>query len=102
MQTEEMIVLQEFCSSHGLEIPFIQSLEEHGLINIIIVNQTLCVRAGDLPRLEQVVRLYRELDINPEGIDAIGHLLQRIEDLQHEIISLRNRLSFYEEENADA
>jgi chaperone modulatory protein CbpM len=101
MQTEEMIELPKFCSSHGLEISFIQSLENQGLINIVIVNQTLCVRTSDLPRLEQVVRLYGELDINPEGIDAIGHLLDRIEDLQHEIISLRNRLSLYEEENTE-
>ena len=99
MQTEDMIALDEFCSSHNLEISFIQSLEEQGLAEIIIINQTLFVPAGELPRLEQIVRFYRELNINLEGIDAIHHLLQRIEDMQHEIISLRNRLSFYEEEN---
>jgi hypothetical protein len=43
--------------------------------------------------------LYHELHINIEGIDAIHHLLQRIENMQHEIIALKNRLSFYEEEN---
>jgi chaperone modulatory protein CbpM len=99
MQTEDMIALDEFCNSHNLEISFIKSLEEEGLIEIIIINQTLCVPAGELPRLEQIVRFHSELNINLEGIDAINHLLQRIENMQHDIVSLRNRLSFYEEEN---
>jgi chaperone modulatory protein CbpM len=98
MQTEDMILLDEFCANHHIEIPFIQSLEEHGLIEIIIINQTLCIPASELSRLEQIVRLYQELNINPEGIDAINNLLQHIEEMQNEITQLRNKLSFYEEE----
>ena len=99
MQTEDMIMLDEFCAGHQIEISFIQTLEEHGLIELIIVNQALCIPASELPGLEQMVRFHRELNINPEGIGAINHLLQRIEDMQHEIIMLKNRLNFYEEEN---
>ena len=99
MQTREMIMLDEFCASHGVEISFIRLLEEHGLIEIIIINQALCVPTRELRRLEQIVRLHQELNINLEGIDAINNLLQRIEDMQDEIIKLRNKLSFYEEED---
>jgi chaperone modulatory protein CbpM len=99
MQTEDMIVLDEFCASHQVEVSFIQLLEEHGLIEIIITNQTLCVPTSELSRLEQIVRLHQELDINLEGIDAINNLLQRIEEMQKEITDLRNKLSFHEEEN---
>ncbi len=98
MQTEEMIVLDEFCANHHIEISFVQSLEEHGLIEIIIINQALCIPASELSKLEQIVRLYHELNINPEGIDAINNLLQRIEEMQNEITQLRNKLSFYEKE----
>src|SRR6266404_1453206 len=98
MPAEDMIILDEFCSGHQIEISFIQLLEEHGLLEIIIIDQTLCIPASELPRLEQIVRFYRELNINPEGIDAINHLLQRIENMQHEIIELKNRLDFYQEE----
>src|SRR6266550_603765 len=99
MQPEDMIVLDEFCTGYQLEISFIRSLEEHGLVEITIVNETQYVSYYELPKLEQIVRLHRELNINPEGIDAVNNLLQRIENMQNEITALRNRLNFYEEEN---
>jgi phage terminase small subunit len=97
MQPEDMIVLDEFCASHSVEISFIRSLEEHGLIEIITVNQTQYLYHYELPKLERVVRLHQELHINPEGIDAVNNLLHRIENLQHEIMELRNKLNFYDE-----
>ena len=97
MEPAEMIILDEFCASHDVEISFIRSLEEYGLIETIIVNKTLCVPGNELSRLEQIIRLHQELNINPEGIDVINNLLKRIEDMQNEIIELRNKLNFYEE-----
>jgi len=98
MQTEDMIVLDEFCSNHHVEISFIRSLEEHGLIETIIVNETVCVHGNELSKLEQIVRLHQELNINPEGIDAISILLKRIENMQNEITELRNKLDFYKKD----
>lgn len=97
METADIIVLDEFCANHQVEISFIRSLEEHGLIETIIVNETLCVPGNDLSKLEQIVRLH-QLNINSEGIDAIINLLQRIENMQAEINELRNKLNFYEED----
>lgn len=97
MESVDMIVLDEFCSSHQLEISFIRNLEEHGLVETVIVNETVCVPGNELPKLEQIVRLHQELNINPEGIDAVNNLLKRIESLQNEITGLRNKLNFYEE-----
>ena len=98
MEQTDMIVLDEFCTSHQVEISFIRSLEEYGLIETIIVNETLCVPGNELSKLEQIVRLHQELNINSEGIDVINNLLKRIENMQNEIIELRNKLNFYEEE----
>lgn len=98
METTDMIVLDEFCTSHEVEVSFVRSLEEHGLIETIIVNKTLCIQGNELPKLEQILRLHQELNINPEGIDAIHILLKRIEDMQNEIIELRNKLDFYKKD----
>jgi hypothetical protein len=98
MQTENMIALDEFCSSHQVEISFIQSLEDYGLIDITIADRTLCIAHDDLPRLEMIVRLHNDLSINLEGIDAINNLLQRIDAMQNEIAALRNKLNSYENE----
>ena len=98
METTDMIVLDEFCTSHQVKVSFIRSLEEHGLIETIIVNETLCIRGDELSKLEQIVRLRQELNINPEGIDAINILLKRIENMQNEITELRNKLDFYKKD----
>lgn len=97
MQSADLIILDEFCASHQLEISFVRSLEEHGLIETIIVNETLCIPGDELSKLEQIIRLHQELNINPEGIDAINLLLKRIENMQNEITELRNKLNFYED-----
>ena len=98
MESEQMIVLEEFCTSHQVEVSFVRTLEEHGLIETIIVNETLCIQENELSKLEQIVRLHQELNINSEGVDAIINLLKRIENMQNEITVLRNKLNFYEED----
>ena len=94
METD-MIAVNEFCSSHQIEVSFIQSLEEHGLVETVIVDESIFVHVNELPKLERIVRLYQELNINPEGLDVIDYLLKRIEAMQHEISELKNRLDFY-------
>lgn len=96
MQTEKLIAINEFCSSHDIEISFISSLQQTGLIEITTIDETGFIDADQLQQLESFVRFYYELDINLEGIETITHLLQRIKSLQHEIISLKNRLHLYE------
>jgi len=96
METTDMIVLDEFCTSHQVEVSFVRTLEEHGLIETIIVNETLYIQENELSKLEQILRLHQELNINSEGVDAIINLLKRIENMQNEITVLRNKLNFYE------
>lgn len=94
--TQDFIIVDEFCASHHLEISFIQSLKEHGMIETVFVDHALCIQTEELPRLEQIVRLHRDLDINLEGIEVINDLLQRIEEMQNEIARLKKRLDFFE------
>jgi hypothetical protein len=98
MQTEYLIAVDEFCANHNIEISFISSLQQTGLIEITTIKETGFIDAGQLQQLEKFIRLYYELDINLEGIDTITHLLQRIKSMQDEIIALRNRLRLYETE----
>jgi hemoglobin-like flavoprotein len=99
METE-MIALNDFCSSHQIEISFIQSLEEYGLVETVIVDQSMCIQAAELPRLERIVRLHQELNINPEALDVVDYLLKRMDSMQREITELKNRLDFYVRENS--
>ena len=95
--TQDFIIADEFCASHRLEISFIHSLKDHGMIETVFVDQSLCIHTEELPRLEQIVRLHRDLDINLEGIEVINDLLQRIDEMQNEIAQLKKRLDFFED-----
>jgi len=98
MQSEKLIAVDVFCTHHNIEISFIQSLQQSGLIEIIIIQETGFIDAEQLPQVEKFVRFYYDLGINLEGIETIAHLLQRINALQNEQVELKNRLRLYEEE----
>lgn len=96
MNNEQLIVVSEFCAGHHIEISFIESLAQHGLINIATIDEQLAIPDTQLPSLEKMVRLHYELDINLEGIEAIFHLLERIETMQHEMLDLKKKMGLYE------
>jgi chaperone modulatory protein CbpM len=99
MQADYLIEVKEFCSSNDVDIAFISSLEQNGLIEITTISEEKYIDAGQLQQLEKYVRFYYELDINLEGIETITHLLQRINNMQDEIRLLKNRLRLYEPES---
>ena len=96
MQTKYLVAVDDFCANHNIEISFISSLQQSGLIDIITIREAGFVEASQLQQLEKFVRLFYELDINLEGVESITHLLQKITAMQDEIVTLRNRLSLYE------
>ena len=98
MDRKKLISANEFCAIHNIEISFIESLEETGLIEIETIEDTGFIPETQLHELEKMVRLYSDLDINVEGIDAITHLLHQIMNLQDEVITLKNRLRMFESE----
>lgn len=96
MKADYLIPLDVFCTSHDIEISFISSLHEAGLIEITTVEEAGFLNSEQLQQLERYIRFYYELNINLEGIDAIMHLLNRVNAMHDEITSLRNRLRLYE------
>ncbi|MDR3705706.1 MAG: chaperone modulator CbpM [Paludibacteraceae bacterium] len=96
VQPKNLIAVDEFCFNNNVETSFISLLEQNGLIEISIIEETKFIEADQLRELERMVRFYYELNINLEGIETITHLLQRIDTLQQELITLKNKISFYE------
>jgi len=93
---KDLIPANEYCANHNIEVSFIRTLQENGLIEITTVEETGYIRKSQLQELERIVRLYFEMDINLEGIETINHLLEQINQMQDEITALRNRLRLYE------
>jgi len=96
METKYLIAVDDFCASHDIEISFISSLQQSGLIEITTIENSGFIEADKLRQLEKYVRLFYEMDINLEGIETIDYLLLHINSMQEEIRTLRNRLRLYE------
>lgn len=98
MRTEEMISANEFCVYHNIDLSFITSLQDSGLIDITIIEEKIFVPTSELLKVEKLVRLYYEMDINLEGIETITYLLQKMNEMQEQVVQLNNRLRMYESE----
>ena len=96
MKTEHLILVQEFITHHEIELSFIHTLHESGLIEIIIIEKNQYISKDQISDLEKMIRLHYELDINIEGIEAITQLVKRVDTMREELIVLKNRLKLYE------
>ncbi len=96
MSAKHLIKATDFCVYHQLEHTFITDLQEAGLVKITLIDNAPCIPETELKKLERIIRLHTELDINVAGIEAITHLIERIEDIQEEMRVLKNSLRVYE------
>ena len=91
MATATLISTQDFCTWHQVEYTFISLLHDAGLVEITIIDQAEYIPETELQKLERMTRLHHDLDINIAGIEAITHLLERVEGIQEEMRTLKNR-----------
>lgn len=92
METTDLILIQQVCEHHQVEFAFIDSLKELGLVQVVVIEDCEYLPTEQLKDVEKMIRFYRELNINIEGIDAIYHLLKRIENLELELLQAKNKL----------
>ena len=96
MANHELMAIHEFCVSRNVEISFVHSLNESGLLELTTVEETEFISDDQVPELDKLVRLHYDMDINLEGIETIHHLLRQMKTMQREMKELKNRLSLYE------
>lgn len=92
---KDLIIINDYCNQCNIEPDFVLMLGEDGLITIEEIDNTRYIPASQLNDLERYTHLYYDLSINIEGIDAIRHLLNRMDTLQKRIRYLENELKFY-------
>lgn len=92
----DYIIIREYCQKSQIEPSFIISLEEGGLIDVQVIEGERYLPVSQLRELERYTHLYYDLSINMEGIDAIRHMLDRMNRLQEEVEQLRRRLQLFQ------
>lgn len=98
---DELIIISDYCDKCHIEPSFIEQLQEGGLIDIQTEGGERYLLFSQLPDVERYSRMYYDLSINMEGIDAIHHLLNRIDEMQREIDRLHERLRLFGEDAFD-
>ncbi|WP_300597981.1 chaperone modulator CbpM [Niabella sp.] len=86
------ISVEQCCAYYRIEVAFIQSLNEHGLIELMQQEEGVFIGYEQLTDLEKYRHMHYDLDINMEGLETIAHLLGKMRALQTEIRALRNEL----------
>ncbi len=96
MNLDKLIATEELCERYSVEHTFIRSLNSSGLLEVITVEKREYVHCDKMADFEKMLRLHYDLEINLEGLEAIKHLLEKLNDLKKENLALRNRLEIYE------
>jgi len=96
MANKNIISVDQFCQHYGIDIDFVNSLLEYGLTEITVIVNNRYIPGHRIKDIERMIRLHYDLEINLAGIEAISHLLDRVDSLQKELMVFKNRLLFHE------
>ena len=94
----ELLHVEDLCTKYHIEYNFLELLCEHDLIEIIDINEQHYLHADAISDMETFMRMHYDLDINLEGIEVINNLLSRVNNLQQQLMLLKNKLKVYESE----
>tara|TARA_R110002020_G_scaffold454898_3_gene670876 strand:- start:1059 stop:1361 length:303 start_codon:yes stop_codon:yes gene_type:complete len=96
MAQQEFILIETLCTHYEIEVSFVDSLYDLGLLEIHTIEHTRYIPEEKVTDLERMIRIHQDLEVNPEGIDVIFNLLRKVDDLKNELAITKNRLRQYE------
>ena len=97
MNTQDHIPISDLCIHYKLDLSYFKELEFYGLIETVTFETKPCIHQEQISKLEKMIRMQRDLNLNFEGIDTVFNLLNKVERLQSELYEARSRLKLYEE-----
>lgn len=92
---QNKLLISECLRIYEIDENFLHSLSESGLIHLNKEEEQDFLLEEELKMLEQFARWHYDMDINIGGIEALHHMLLRIENMQKEIEDLRTQIRFY-------
>jgi hypothetical protein len=89
MEKVNQISIEQCCVYYNIETSFVHQLDEYGLIELSRSEETVYIAFEQLSDLEKYIHMHYELEINLEGLETIKHLLDRVHELQQEVMRLK-------------
>jgi len=97
MSKEKLILINQLCAHYQVEMSLFSELHDFGIIEIITIENSCFIPENKISVVEKVVRMQKDLNINLEGVVTVLNLLDKINDLQIELNTIKNRLRLYED-----
>lgn len=97
MNSEKLILISNLSNHYNIEMDFFIHLSQVNRIAITTINESHYIEEDSICEIEKMIRMHQELNINPEGIDIVFNLLEKMSQLQNELNSAKNKLRLYED-----
>jgi len=97
MDTTKYIEVTHLCKQYKVTEQLFSQLNDTGLVHVTVVEEKPCVPSQSIHKVDKIMRLHQELEVNPEGIDVILNLLEKVENLTQEVTRLRRKIHIYED-----
>ena len=68
METNQLVLIEEFCVHYNIDFTFIDSLQEFGLVTLIVHDNGKYLSHDDVPEVVKLIRLHYDLGINLDCI----------------------------------
>jgi len=96
MEGTNYINITSFCQYHRIEADVIFTFREMGLVEVVEEESEFYLEEEKLATLERMVRLYKDLELSPNGVEIVLGLLEKVEKLQEDNQELKRRLRRWE------
>jgi hypothetical protein len=96
MEETKYIAISTFCQYHHIESKLIFTFQELGLVEVVEEESEFYLEEEKLGQLERMVRLYKDLELSPNGVEVVIGLLEKVEKLQQDNQELKRRLRKWE------
>jgi hypothetical protein len=96
MNLENFISLTQLSTHYEIEVDFLHKLNEYDLVEIFSIDDEKYLESESINHFEKILRIHNDLEVNIESIDIVFNLLKKIEELQSELESAKNKLRLYE------
>ncbi len=97
MADEKYISVMQLCELYQIEVTFFHEINDLGLVELISEENDMFLHEDGLFKVERIIRIHHDLNVNMEGIDVILNLLDKVDELQHKLSSAQSRLGLYED-----
>ena len=96
MNQSKSIKIEILSLHYQVDSSFFLQLNEIGLLELQFVDEVPCVDEQHIAVLDKMIRLHQDLELNPQSLDVVLNLLEKITSLEKSLNETQNRLALFE------